>query len=680
MFLLQALIGIPGHDAARQGCVRGLFRDKRRPRPLLLERLENRLCLSAWSEPVNLGPIVNSSSDEAHAALSPDGLSLYFSSNRPGGFAPPGDYNIWVSQRASLNDPWGPAQNLGPTINYPGSHAYGCNFSPDGHRLFFESSLPGDYGGGDIYVSSRDDTHEDFGWQPPVNLGPGVNSPYLDVSPNYFEDGNTGITTLYFNSDRTQPGTGLIYASTLQDDGTFGAAVPVTELNSPYNDGRTAIRSDGLEMFLTSSRPGGIGTGRNIWVATRPSTLDAWSKPVNLGTPINLKGFDDAGPALSSDGNTMFFHANRRGGSGNFDLYMSTRLPLLADHFILSTSASTTAGQSVSVTLTAWDHYGNIATGYTGTVTFASSDPQATLPASYTFTAADNGTHTFDAAWGTAGAQSIKVTDPARVIIGARASIVVNPAPAVALFVSAPSSVTAGNSFTITVSAMDPYGNVDTNYTGTVTFTSSDAYPGVLPADYTFTAADNGTHTFAGVTLFSAGAQTLTTQDTANGSLTGSATVAVAAAPADHFLITAASTAISGTPFDVTVTALDPYGNVDTKYAGTTTWASSDADPGVVLPADYTFQANDNGTHTFLAGFTLITPGDQTLTATDTGSGITGNATVTVAPAPKPPPGGGASKPWMPSINTELSQENAGLLFARRRHEGAAADHLFAVD
>ena len=65
--------------------------------------------------------------------------------------------------------------------------------------------------------------------------------------------------------------------------------------------------------------------------------------------------------------------------------------------------------------------------------------------------------------------------------------------------------------------------------------------------------------------------------------------------------IAAPPTAVSGAPFDVTLTALDPYGNVDTNYSGTTTWASSDTDPGVVLPADYTFQSSDNGTHTFVA-------------------------------------------------------------------------------
>lgn len=199
------------------------------------------------------------------------------------------------------------------------------------------------------------------------------------------------------------------------------------------------------------------------------------------------------------------------------------------------------------------------------------------------------------------------------------------------LVISVPASTTAGSPFDVTVTAMDNSGNVLTGYTGTVTFTSTDPHPGVLPTDYTFTAADQGTHTFSGgVTLFTAGAQTLTVQDTANTSFTGSATIAVTAAPADHLLVTAPSTVVAGTPFDVTLSALDPYGNVDPNYSGTVTWTSSDTDPGVVLPAAYTFQPTDTGTHPFPAGVTLITAGDQTLTATDTATGLTGSVTVTV--------------------------------------------------
>jgi streptogramin lyase len=114
-------------------------------------------------------------------------------------------------------------------------------------------------------------------------------------------------------------------------------------------------------------------------------------------------------------------------------------------------------------------------------------------------------------------------------------------------------------------------------------------------------------------------------------------TLAYGRGPANHFLITAAPTAVSGTPFDLTVSALGPNGNIDTNFQGTVTFSTSDADSGVVLAADYTFTTGvggDNGVHTFAGGVTLVTLGPQTLTATDTVSGITGTATITVGPGP----------------------------------------------
>jgi DNA-binding beta-propeller fold protein YncE len=103
------------------------------------------------------------------------------------------------------------------------------------------------------------------------------------------------------------------------------------------------------------------------------------------------------------------------------------------------------------------------------------------------------------------------------------------------------------------------------------------------------------------------------------------------------FAVAAPASVPSGNSFDLTVTALDPYGNRDVNYQGTVTFSTTDPDSGVVLPADYTFttgDGGDNGVHTFPGGVTLITVGDQTLTATDTLSGITGSATVTVGPSP----------------------------------------------
>jgi hypothetical protein len=289
---------------------------------------------SDWSEPVNLGPVVNSEFNDQHPAISADGLSLYISSDRPGGF---GKLDIYVSHRASLGDDWGPPQNLGPIINtnLPDQNSV-PNFSADGHRMYFCSSRPGGFGEDDIWVSFREDTTDDFGWQAPVNLGSGVNTAKTECGPTIFEDRHEGVTTLYFTRS-VGPRCGFgdpsekcdIYASTLNDDGTFGTAVRVDELNSGFRDTRTAIRNDGLEFFLTSSRPGGLGS-IDLWVSTRETTLDTWSTPVNLGPTVNTPANDGA-PALSCDATTLYFFSNRPGGFGKNDLYVTTRTELCSD-------------------------------------------------------------------------------------------------------------------------------------------------------------------------------------------------------------------------------------------------------------------------------------------------------------------------------------------------------------
>jgi Tol biopolymer transport system component len=231
-----------------------------------------------------------------------------------------------VSQRDTVDDPWGPPQNLGPNINTVGNE-FGPDLSPDGHWLFFSSTRPpGMLGASQIWVSYRKDVADDFGWGPAVNLGPDINVPGLDDNaPTFFHDHKTGVTSIYFNSINRKDGPGDfdIYVSTQRENGTFGRAKIVRELSSPQRDTRTAIRHDGLEMFLTSNRPGGSGR-IDLWVATRQTTRDVWSTPINLGPAINTAA-DDGGPALSCDGTTLYFYSTRDGGSGGRDLYVTTR-------------------------------------------------------------------------------------------------------------------------------------------------------------------------------------------------------------------------------------------------------------------------------------------------------------------------------------------------------------------
>ena len=141
---------------------------------------------SEWDTPMNLGPTVNSSVDQCYLSISADELELYFSSNRSGGY---GAYDLWVTTRETIYDPWNTPVNLGSTLN---SSAYEVDpsISADGRILFFASDRSGGYGGAaDIWVTSRATTNDP--WGEPVNLGPIINSSASEDYPNVSADGST---------------------------------------------------------------------------------------------------------------------------------------------------------------------------------------------------------------------------------------------------------------------------------------------------------------------------------------------------------------------------------------------------------------------------------------------------------------------------------------------------------
>jgi Tol biopolymer transport system component len=279
---------------------------------------------SDWSTPTNLGPIINSTFNDQQAAISKDGLSLYFTSNRPGGL---GGFDLYVSQRASVDEVWGSPVNLGMSVN-SASNEGNPAFSRDEHFMFFQSDRTGGFGGIDIWVCHREHTHDAFDWQPAVNLGSGVNSAAGENAPSYFEnDGDGGAPQLFFASDRAGTLGGLdIYRSEGALDGSFGPPSNVGELNSSGGDSRPSVAHDGLEIFLQSNRLGTLG-GADLWTATRQATTDPWSSPVNLGATVNTAS-GDQNPYLSSDRLTLLFTSDRPGGLGGSDLYVTTRTKL----------------------------------------------------------------------------------------------------------------------------------------------------------------------------------------------------------------------------------------------------------------------------------------------------------------------------------------------------------------
>jgi hypothetical protein len=290
---------------------------------------------------------------------------------------------------------------------------------------------------------------------------------------------------------------------------------------------------------------------------------------------------------------------------------------------------ASTVGGTVSVKVTALDGGGNVATGYTGTVYFTSSDANADLPDDYTFVAGDKGVHTFTATMETAGSKTITAKDTTTSsITGTSAADVVAAGTVTHLGVTESGTVVAGSAGSVTVNALNASNGIVVGYTGTVHFTSTDA-GATLPADYTFVGGDHGSHTFS-VTLDKAGSTTVSAKDTTTASITGSVKVAVMQTDAATLAVSIPTASTAGQPVVVKVTALDPGGNVDPDYTGTVTFTSSDASAD--LPNDYTFLASDRGVHTFRA--TLVTAGSKTVTATDTTTGsITGTSAADVVAA-----------------------------------------------
>ena len=264
--------------------------------------------------------------------------------------------------------------------------------------------------------------------------------------------------------------------------------------------------------------------------------------------------------------------------------------------------ASATAGRAFTVRVTARDSAGAVAVGYRGRVTFASDDTKGpTLPAAYTFTAADAGTRVFTGVvLRGAGSRTVRVTDAAG-LTGVSNRISVAAATATRLTVSAPRTVVAGDYFAVTLTVKDPWFNIVRAFRGTVEISSDDTREPILRGQYTFTAADAGVHRLTDMRLASSGPRILTFRGLGTGPLVGtSPPILVTPAFPARFVVAAPAAVASGEPFDLAVTVKDPFFNIVRGYRGTVTLTSTDRDTSG-LPATYAFTAADNGVHVFTA-------------------------------------------------------------------------------
>ncbi|MFO0746197.1 MAG: FG-GAP-like repeat-containing protein [Myxococcota bacterium] len=262
--------------------------------------------------------------------------------------------------------------------------------------------------------------------------------------------------------------------------------------------------------------------------------------------------------------------------------------------------ATVTAGAAQSLTLTAKDAFGNVASDFNGAADLSSSDPAVVFSADpVTFNA---GVATFTATLRTAGARTLTATvSPTLEVVG---STSVTPATAASFELTGlPAVLVAGTTTTLTAKAKDAFGNVATGYAGTASVTVTD--PGATaPASITFVA---GQQTFD-VKLVTVGTRRVTITE---GAKTTFQEASVTPAAAASFELTGLPAAlVAGTTTTLTAKAKDAFGNVATGYTGTATVTVTD--PGATAPASIAFVAGQQ-----TLNVKLVTVGTRRVTITE---------------------------------------------------------------
>lgn len=476
-------------------------------------------------------------------------------------------------------------------------------------------------------------------------------------------------STVHFTSTDSLAGLPADYTFTPADAGTHsfsvtlkgagGRFVGVKETGGVIGGGANVSVTPGAAVNFALAGPGGaIGVARPVNIVARDAfgnVATGYSGMVHVTTsdaaavlPADTtltSGVASVNVTLMTVGTQTITATDAAGITGSM---ASDATPPVAAQFEVSGFPATVAGVANSFTVTVRDTIGQTATGYTGTVSFSSSDVQAGLPASYTFTAADAGVHRFTASLKTAGTQSLTARDAAG-LTGTQGGIAVSPAAFAGYRLSVPNGmdskghilVTAGDVISLTVRATDAFGNTVGGYKGKAKFSSTDTLA-ALPTDYNFTTSDAGVHTFVVVLRTATPNATVWSFSVVDASNAASiATITnfeVVNAAAAKFLFSTPTNATSGTAYTVKLTVVDAYGNKVKNYFGTVRFSSTAGSLG--LPADYTFTPDDAGTHTFTV--TTTANGNVTLSIFDLAdTTLTASGTISVKAASGGGGGGG---------------------------------------
>jgi len=303
------------------------------------------------------------------------------------------------------------------------------------------------------------------------------------------------------------------------------------------------------------------------------------------------------------------------GGSG------STTPPIPSvTHFSVSAPTPAVAGVPFQITVTALDVSGNVVTSFNAVVTLTSSDAQAVLLPIGLVAGTGTGSITLQ----TPGSQTIVAHYNS--ISSTSNPITVNPSGPVASFMlSAPGTAVIASPIQFTVTAIDSNGLTVTTYSGTVKFSSSDPLAH-LPANSPLT---SGIGNFS-ATMGTSGNATISATDTSSTNLTGVSNSIAVSGPATHYsLNNVPANVYTRVQFTVGITALDASNNLATSYSGAAQLKSTDS--AAILPSTATL-ANGAGS----VNMVFETPGNQTITATDSAKSTLTATSSTIAVAAVP--------------------------------------------
>jgi outer membrane protein OmpA-like peptidoglycan-associated protein len=264
----------------------------------------------------NIGPRVNTQYPEYSPVVTADESQMFFTSRRPtttGGKIDLRDnmYFEDIYSATKTDSGWSNVKNVGAPINTDG-HDATISISIDGQKLFIYKD---DNGDGNIYTS---DLLGDK-WSAPVKLNEYINSNKWEGSVSVSADGNT----LYFSSEREGGFGGKdIYRSRKLPNGQWGRAMNMgPNINTPYDDDAPFMHPDGVTLYFSSQGHSSMG-GFDIFYTTL-SDSGTWSKPVNMGYPVNTTD-DDIFYFPTADNKRAYYSSFRSDGYGEKDIYMLT--------------------------------------------------------------------------------------------------------------------------------------------------------------------------------------------------------------------------------------------------------------------------------------------------------------------------------------------------------------------